>query len=86
MAKKERVVKFTYHPTKDERKAQSKCYSHGLVIYPIPQNSHGSVVKLHIYGDGYDVVGSTEYDATKDVWYRVIYRQYVKLKEKEHYE
>jgi hypothetical protein len=86
MAKKTRVTKFEYTPSNEERKAMSLCNKNGLIIYPIPQNNFGSVYRLHVYGDGYDVVGSQEYDATKDVWYKAMYRQYVKLKEKENYE
>ena len=85
MAKK-RVVAFKYTPSPEEVKARSICNSHNLTIYPVPMNNFGSVYKLHIYGDGYDKMGSEEYDATKDVWYRAIYKLYVKLKEKENYE
>jgi len=85
MAKK-REISFRYVPTPEEREAQSICNKNGLLIYPVPQNNFGSVVKLKVYGDGYNVLGSQEYDATKDVWYKAMYRQYFKLKEKENYE
>ena len=70
MAKK-RVPQFKYIPTPEEKKAMSLCNKNGLSIFPIPQNNFGSVFKLHIHGDGYNVTGSVEYDATKDVWYRL---------------
>lgn len=85
MAKK-RETKFSYIPTPEEVKARSLCNKNGVVIYPIPQDNFGSRCKLHVYGDGYDVTGSQEYDSTKDVWYKAMYHRYVKLKEKECYE
>jgi len=85
MAKK-RETKFSYIPTPEEKKAEIICNNNGLRIYPIPQNNFGSIYKLQVFGDGYDVIGTQEYDATKDVWYKAMYHRYVKLKEKEQYE
>jgi len=84
MAKK-RVTNFKYVPTPEEMEAMSICNDNGLRIFPLPQDNYGSRLKLHIYGDGYDQVGTQEYDGTKDVWYRAIYNRYVNLKEKENY-
>ena len=86
MAKKKVKKLKGYTPSPEAIRARGICNDHGLRIFPVPQNQRGTVYKLHVLGDGYDQLGSLEYDATEDVWIKAVFEQYIKLMKKENYD